>query len=848
MARKPTTGPTQIIPRPQPDQDAVQQQIMAQLSQMLPGVIPQDSGDVMSVSADEDKGSKRMDDQKLLSIVNQLEERGKSYVRSKPMHRATLCWEYFFHQPTGEFEVTENHRSDFVDSSVHDAVRWLECPLVEAFCGTQKIVDFSARNTAQEQSGEMINAMVNKVWQQNDGYEIMRSWIMDSLIQPAGIVKIYWKPDSEQRAERFLGLSDDEFGIIALAANAGECEVLEHNIYQNPQVGPLTVLQHGMAMVGANPTGMQAPPVTQQIQQGVQQGANPMQIAQNAQIDPNLPQISQTLHDVKVVYRPDGKKGSIKIENIPLEEFYVDPSAKKIKDAKYAAHARFATISELRAMGFDEDLLESIDDREDDPALTPLYLTRNQITEANAFDHDYSDQDPSMRRVLVVEAYLLIDYDGDGIAEWRKVIKAGNTILLNEPCDGNPFCVMTSLPVSHSMFGMSVAELAINIQKQNTHFVRSMSDNVSYGANATLWADTNAVDISNIIEAGPGSVIPVDSANPASAIGVVPNSSGDVAAVAQMLELFDMIKQERTGVMKSVQSNDADMINDTATGYLKQIEQGEARTKLIMRNFAETGVKPAALRIQLLLGQHQNEFMQVRINGQTVEADPMDAHKQYDLDVQVGLGTGDKGRSVAALMQILQLQQQAMAQSTGMVDLNLVYNTVERLVSTLGMANPGEFVRKPPAPMPTPPQPQIPLEKQVDLQIQQQKAQAEQAMQERQAQLDELKIQAQAASDEKQMQMDYAMKMALLEKQKEIEQLKAILATSVQREQAAFQAGVAPQAEQAMFDETFQSTQQAYASKLTGINMHMSGKMDSLLNAVAGAPEPDGTPPTGLQQ
>jgi hypothetical protein len=81
--------------------------------------------------------------------------------------------------------------------------------------------------------------------------------------------------------------------------------------------------------------------------------------------------------------------------------------------------------------------------------------------------------------------------------------------------------------------------------------------------------------------------------------------------------------------------------------------------------------------------------------------------------------------------------------------------------------------------------------------------------------------------------------------------LKAILATSVQREQAALQAAVSPQAEQAMFDETFQSTEKAFASNLTSINMHMSGQMDSLLNAVASAPEPDGTPAgpqTGLQQ
>ena len=846
-SRKSKQAPIIIVQNPEPDQDLVQEQLKQQLQKLLPGTLPTDNGPVMHASVDDDgasNSSKRLSPETVLAIVNQYEQKGKDYVRDKVMYRATRCQEYMFAQATGDFEVTGSGRSDFVDTSVADTVRWLECPLVEAFCGTQKIVDFMARNSAQEQSAEMINAMVNHVWQENDGYEVMRTWINDALITPGGIVKVYWEPDSKLEAMRFRGLTDDEFAIMQLAAMAGEYEIVSHDIYQNPQLEQLTVLQHSLAMVGANTSGQLAPPIAPQIQQAMQQGANPMQIAQNVQVDPNVPQISQTLHDVKVVNRPDGKKGKVKIVNVPLEEFYVDPSAKRIKDARYAAHACRKTISELRVMGFDEDTLDSIDDREDDPRLTELYLTRNRMDQANAFDFDYTNRDPSLREVLVVEAYLLMDYDGDGIAEWRKILKAGNTILMNEPCDGNPFCVMTSIPIQHTLFGMSVAELAMNIQKQNTHLIRSMEDNISYGANAALWVDATSVDMSHVLEIGPGSVIPVEG-NGNELIGVLPNSSGDVASVVQLLEMFDTIKQERTGVQKLTQGSDADIINQTATGYLAMTDRSEQRTKLIARHFAETGVKPAALRIQALLAEYNDEYMQVRLNGQVLAADPMEARKQYDLDVQVGLGTGDKSRTVGALMQILNLQQQSMEQNTGMVDLNLVYNTVERLVGSLGIANVGEFVHKPPSPTPQTPPPQMSPDKQADVQIQQQKAQADAQQQERQAQLDAMKIQAQATSDEKQMQMDFNYKMQLLEKQKEIEQLKAILLTAAQREQYALQAGVNPQTEAAMFNETFSSTDKTFQDALTSINMQMSGQHNDFLNAVINAPEP-ATPDQGV--
>jgi len=839
MARKTTTSPTTIIPQDAPDQDLVKQQLQAQLSHILPGVLPQDNGPVMDASVDitGETGSKRKSEEEVLSIVNQYQERAKDYVRNKVMHRATKCMEYFFAQPEGDFKPTGEGRSDFVDTSVADTVYWLECPLVEAFCGTQKIVDFIARNSAQERSAEMTNAMVNHVWQQNDGYEVMRTWIRDALIAPGGIVKIFWEPDSKTEVTRYEGISDLEFGAIALEAMAGECQIIGHKEYQNPQLEELTTLQHGLAMVGANVQGEQAPALTQQIQQQAQAGANPMQIAANTQVDPNLPAISQMLHDVKIVRVPDGKKGSIRIINIPLEEFFVDPTARRIKDARYAAHARRMTISDLRVMGFDEDLLESIEDREDDPALTEYYLARNRMGEANAFDYANADRDASLREVLVVEAYLLMDYDGDGIAEWRKIMKAGNTILLNEPCDGNPFCVMTSVPIQHSLFGLSVAELAINVQKQNTQVMRSMIDNISHGSNAALWVDASKVDLTHVLDIGPGSIVPVDG-NGNEAVGVVPNSSGDVASSIQLLELFDTIKQEHTGVQKLTRGNDADIVNETATGYLAMTDRSESRTKLIARHFAETGVKPGAIRIQKLLAEHPDEIMQVRMNGQTMEADPTDARNQYDLDVQVGLGTGDQSRTVAAMQQVLSLQMQALQQHTGMADLNLMYNTVERLLSALGVANVGEFVHKPTSPTPQLPPPQMSPDMQAQVQIQQQKAQADQQRQERQAQLDAMRITAQAKSDNEQRHMDFQLKMQLLEKQKEIEQLKAILAISAQREQAAFQAGVSPEAEQAMFAETFQSTEQAFSTALTGINMQMSGEMDNLMSTISNAPDP----------
>ncbi|SAK46584.1 hypothetical protein AWB76_00939 [Caballeronia temeraria] len=846
MAKRTKQSPPQIIAE-DTDQEAVKQQLENQLRTLLPGVLPeQDDQQGIHASVDLTSKSKRKTEEEVLAVVNQLEMRAKDHVRNRIMHRATKTLEYFYAQPEGDFSVSGEGRSDFVDSSVADTVRWIETGLVDAFCGTNDIVDFVARNSASDRAAEMTKAMVNYVWQQNDGYEVMRAWINDALLTPGGVIKIFWEPDGETKTELYEGVSDLEYAAIALSAEMGECIIVSHDTYPNPQLEQLTMLQHGLALAGANASGIQSAPVAPQVQQQAQAGVDPMQVAQQTQIDPQLPAITQTLHDVKIAILPDPKRGSIKIINVPLDEFYVDPSARRIKDAKYAAHVSKKTISELRAMGFDDDKLDDLNSTEDNPELTELYLARNRMDQANAFDFAVGTYDESLREVEVVEAYLLMDYDGDGFAEWRKIVKAGNTILLNEPCDGNPFCVMVSVPISHTLFGLSVGELAMNVQKQNTNLVRSLIDNVSFGANAAIWFDENKVDMTFVQDVGPGSMVPVDGDGNES-IGVVPSSSGDIAAVVQLLEMFDTIKQERTGVQKLTRGNDADVVNETATGYMQMTDRAEEREKLVARHFAETGVKPAVLRIKQLLAEHPDQKLEIRLNGQTMEADPLDARANIDLIPQVGLGTGDKGRTLASLQQVMALQMQAMQMHTGMVDLNLIYNTAERIVKALGVSNVGEFVHKPPSPMPQVPPPHVSPDMQMQMQLETVKAQANQQQQERQAQLDAMRIQAQAKTDNEQRHMDFQYKMQLLEKQKEIEQLKAILAISAQREQAAFQAGVSPEAEQAMFNETFSSTEEAYKSALTGINMHMSGEMDDLINTIAQAPDPT-EPDVGPQQ
>jgi hypothetical protein len=845
MARKPKNpivpdSPGADDPILQP-QKTKQEQQFEQLKELLPGFLPQDDQVIVDVEADKQTEDGPMSDEELLTVIEIKKERARSHIQDEISIRAAISNEYYLAQPTGLLKAPEGvGRSNYVDTSVADTINWLLPPLMDAFCSTNQICEFTARNPAQNKEAQMTTAMVNSVWERQAGWRVARTWIHAALMQPASFIKVYWEADTEVKTKRYVGLTDLQFGALAAAAESGEFKFVAHKMRENPAFNALTTIQHGLNIANAIATGQQpqlVAPQAKQAVQAVQQGQNPIQAAQSIQIDPTDLSASQMLHDVKIYFEPDPnspQKGEVKIENIPLEQIYFDSQAVSLEHTDYVAHGREMTISDLRALRIGtEEQLDRISDLEFDPRMSMTYEQRHELDQTYAYRPEQEGVDESMRRLVVVESYLKVDYDKDGLAEWRKVVTCGKEILLNEACDGHPFISLCSNPLPYLAFGVSTAEQAQNIQLNNTHLVRALIDSVSLGANAQMYAVDGEVNIDDLTDPRPGGIVRVK--NPES-VGILASGSGDVASVTTLLELLETVKQERTGVQKLTQGSDADVNNETASGFYMMKEQAALRIDLMIREFAETGFKPLALRIQKLLAEYQNEYMQVMLNGQIMQADPMDACNQFDLKVSVGLGTNDKSRELAYLQQIMQMQQLAMQESTGMVNLFQMYNTSVKLLRAMGYTNPDEFISKPQSPMPQPPAPQMPPEKQAEIQIEQMKAQTEAQQAQHNEQMDVMKFQAQQANDTKMADQEHQRELQKLQHKFDMEKL--YLQAAIQREQIAAQAMLNPKDEQAMFNETFASTTDSMNAALAKIDMHATGQYDSLINTIANAPEP----------
>jgi hypothetical protein len=146
----------------------------------------------------------------------------------------------------------------------------------------------------------------------------------------------------------------------------------------------------------------------------------------------------------------------------------------------------------------------------------------------------------------------------------------------------------------------------------------------------------------------------------------------------QGIELANTMREERIGVTRYSQGLDAESLNKTATGVNKIMSAGERRMLMMLRVFAETGCKDLCKRLLKLTCEYQDKPATVRLRGEWVEYDPRNWSDEMDVNINVGLGTGDKSQTIQFLTMMGQYFQQAAP--LGVVTANNVYELGKMLL------------------------------------------------------------------------------------------------------------------------------------------------------------------------
>lgn len=703
---------------------------------------------------------KRMSDDDLREYVAQLNRKALGYQVSKLSEQRRRALAYYLARPYGDLAPPAiEGRSKVVTTDVADTVEWMLPQLLKTFASGDKVVEFTARKPGDEQKASQATEYCNYVFhQQNPGFALLHTWFKDALIQKNGILKVWWREENKREREEYRGLTPAQLTILLQDPEHATKKIIEQAEYPDPvaQQQKQDALQQLQQQIGQLNQQLATAPAPQP---GQPPQADPRAIAsqQLAQLQQQLQHIEEApvpmLYDITL--QQTQPVGHICIENVPPEEFLISRDAKSLIDTPYVAHRVHRSISDLKAAGY-----KNVDDikSDDDPGIfSAERIERVSIDDDMALmmSHDENPADPSMRMVWLTEAYLQVDYDGDGIAEWRKVTIAGDRLLDNELAnDGHPFVSITPVPMPHRFFGTCPAEQAMETQRISTAIVRGVLDNLYLGVNGRYWALDNQVNLDDLLTVRPGGVVRVKSPD---AVGRLDSGMGDVSSALEMLQFVKDMRQNRTGYTEQTSGGDADALNrQTAHAVQIATNRADQRMELIARNFAETGITDLFRRILKLMTMYQDKAVTVKLNGQWVDIDPREWSTGFDLTINVGLGTNNKDQLVQHIMALLQVQQQLAQQ--GIATPPNIYNAVKQLPPALGFKQPDLFFTDPQQnPQPPHPNPEM-VRINGELQLQREKQQSDQALEQQRMQADASKIQMEAQADQYREQMKLQMR------------------------------------------------------------------------------------------
>ena len=565
--------------------------------------------------------------------------------------------QYYYGLPFGN-EV--EGRSQYVDTTVQDTIEWIKPSLMRVFASGDQMVKFSPHGPEDVKMADQATDYVNYVFtKDNPGWEILYSWFTDALLSKNGIVKVWWDEYNNEEREEYTGLTEMEFEALLSDPSV---EVMEHTEYTDPEY--------------EESESMETPEYAQDVSM----------------------QVGEVLHDV-VIKRKE-YTGKIKIENVPPSEFLISREAKNIQDARFVCHRVLKTLSELREMYPDENLEPSDlggSGGDEMVAFSSERLERYAVDQSAQYwdgwgsGDDFADE--SLRTYWLHESFLKSDYNGDGIAELRKLCTVGDKVLANEEIDSIPFVSITPIKIPHKFFGLSIADLVMDLQLMRSTLMRNLMDNMynqNFGRYAVLEGQANLDDL---LTQRPGGIVRVKTPN-----AVTPLATPALEPYTfQMLEYLDGVRESRAGVSRMSQGMNENALTShtTATAVNAVMGAAQSRVELIARNFAETGVKDLMTTIYELLHKNQDKKRVVMLRNEWVPVRPDVWRDKYDCTVSVALGSGSKDQQMMHLSQMLQFAGESLKGGLPIVNEQNMYNLSAALVRTMGFQNVDDFLTNP---------------------------------------------------------------------------------------------------------------------------------------------------------
>lgn len=550
----------------------------------------------------------------------------------------------------------EQGMSKVVSRDVFEVVEGALPEIIDIFTSTDNAMEFTPVGEEDVEAARQETDVVNHVfYEENNGFMLLYTFIKDGLLSKTGYTKTFYEDLQTDEEERYFGIDDDT--LATLEADE-DVEIKETETTTEKKL--LQVID----------------PVTAQ---------------------PTQQEVEVKTHDVVLIRKTD--RSGVRVISLAPEEVSVSRQTVNIQDANFVRHEPSnITRGDLIEMGISEEVVMSLPKS-----------TQNVTTEAEKQARDTIEEDETKQSninrvnqfVDVADNYIRMDVDEDGKPELWHVMTGGkqdSKLLVKERIERIPIASWTPIPLTHKFFGFSLADTIADIQRIKTFFTRSAVDNSAFQNNQRPIISTDQetdTTIDDVLRNRPGQPVRVKG-NAQTAIATMPNNNIS-AEMLNLVNYFDQVKQNRTGVTDIGQGLDPDSLNQasaTATGFTGLMDKSMLRLKLVAKIFAETGLKDTFCNIHWALQKFQDKEKAIQLRGEWVNVNPSEWKQRTNMRINVGLGSGSKSQQVGMLNNTLQNQILAMQQGTNQTDMGKINFTLRRISELSGLGDGDQFYNR----------------------------------------------------------------------------------------------------------------------------------------------------------
>lgn len=574
---------------------------------------------------------KKLTNEELRSQVAALARDSILYVDTELSPQRAKATKYYKREAFGN---EEEGRSQVVLSEVADAIQGVIPQMMRVIFGAEHPVEFTPNGPEDEAIAAQATDYVRHIFmEENNGFLRTLDVIKDGLIRRLGIYKWAWEDDYNVTQHRLENVDEEQLMILAMD------DEVELTRIDGPRDNEL---EDGSVA---------------------------------------------TVFDVEFT-RTTGD-GCVKVYSIPPEEFLYHRDARDIETALYIAHRTYKTASELREMGIKEEDIEEWGNYD-----SSLEENDERLARKDDWAEDGERPDEAHDKILYIESYAMIDFDGDKKTERRKICTIGTGFfpVVNEPHpEPPPFSIFVPDPEPHTMTGLSWADRTMDIQLTKSSLLRGALDSLALSIFPRTAYVEGQVEVEDIMSTAIGQPIRMRQ------IGAVQELSHDFKGreAIPLIQMMDEIKESRTGINKGAAGLDADALqSSTKAAVGAAVTASQAQAEMLVRVFCEMALKPLFRGLYSLLVKHQPRAKVVRLRNQWVNVDPRQWNERMDVTVNVALGTGLVEEKLATLEGIAETQGAILQQygpSNPLVTLAQYRHTLASMVELRGFKDTSKF-------------------------------------------------------------------------------------------------------------------------------------------------------------